>query len=940
MSLRPAPPIASLAAQAVASATAQHQAASMTKTPMVRMHFSRLLRGVSALSALLALVVLALAPAAHAAQTGELQGYIIDAEGVPVAGVRVTLSSPQLIGGPRRTTSGEGGDFRFSALEPGSYTVSLEHPRHLPLTERDIVVGIDAVVIRDYLLEPRVVGDSEAPQVVEVVASAPVVDTTSTSTATSVRPEMTDRLPTARSYQDMAAFAPGAVDSAAASGNYSIHGGTGYSNQYLLDGINITDPVTNTFSANFNFDAIAETQVLTGGFDAEYGYSTGGIINIVTKSGGDEFTLDGSIYWQPSQLQLLDPGELNDSNEINANLAVGGPILKQRLWFFLSGQYVDQAATTPLESQIFNDVATLPARTYRALYLLGKLKWQPTDWQRTTLLLQGDPTWITNELQDATVHPSAERQRFQGGVRIGLSSETVLTDELLWKTQVGYSASRLQIFPMSGDFSTPGHQNITSGHSTVNDYLDYDDWRYRLQLHSSLTYFLENFLGDHELKAGVEGALTWEDFYQSYAGGQLFRDQLGPNGEVVPYQVDIVTAPEDKLVWGNTVSLFMQDVWRPVRSLTIRPGVRFDSARTYNDEKDGGEEIFNLNWVSPRIGVAWDPFGDGKTVVRGGYFQYADMGMLLMPSFVGRGLGLRTMEYNPITQEYDIRVREIGGESAVVAKDNLVPPVMHEIIAGIEREVFPNAALSGHVIYRRKNNMWEDDEVNVIWNKDGSDAIGFYNGRPEYIFSVGTPDESFSQYVALELKFDKRLSDNWALLATYTLSRLEGTNDSLLTYALDNPRQAPYEHGFLEDDIRHNARVSASYELPLGIIIGATAIYRSGRPYNHYYLNQFYGDYLDRRARRGYDPGADLADPSDDKELRLPDQMFVNARFLWDLRQLTGQEIQLLADVFNLLNARPTTSVEERHINEGRDFGKPLTRASPLSAQLALRYRF
>lgn len=908
-----------------------------TGTLMARSLAPRLLRSLPVVAAL-GLVALALP--ARAAQTGELQGYIIDAEGVPVAGVHVTLTSPQLIGGERTAVSRDEGDFRFPSLEPGSYTVRLQHPRYLPVTESEILVGIDAVVIRDYLLEPRPIGDAEAPRVIEVVASAPVVDTTSTSTSTSVRPEMTDRLPTGRSYQDMAAFAPGAVDSSEASGNYSIHGGTGFSNQYLLDGINITDPVTNTFSTNFNFDAIAETQILTSGFDAEYGYSTGGIVNIVTKSGGDEFTLDGSVYWAPSQLQLLDPGEVNESNEVQANLAVGGPILKKKLWFFLSGQYVDQAATTPLEEPVFAGVEAIPARTYRALYLLGKLKWQPLDWQRVTLLMQGDPTWITNEEQDPNRHPDAERQRFQGGVKIGLSSETVLSDALLWKTQVGYSSDRLQIFPVSGDRSKPGHENISTGLFTVNDTRDYDDWRYRLQLHSSLTYFLEDFLGDHEFKAGVEGAVTWEDYFQTYTGGRLFRDQADEDGNPIPYQVDIVTEPEDKVVWGNTVSLFAQDVWRPFRSLTIRPGVRFDSARTYNDVKDGGQEIYNLNWVSPRIGLAWDPFGDGKTVLRAGYYQYADMGMLLMPNFVGRGLGFRTYEYNPITQEYDLLVREVGGASSVEAKDNLVPPVMHEIVAGVERELFPNAALSGHVIFRRKNNMWEDDETNIIWNKDGSDAIGFYNGIPEYIFSVGTPEESFSQYTALELKFDKRLADNWALLATYTLARLEGTNDSLLTYALDNPRQAPYEFGFLPDDIRHNARISASYELPLGIIIGATGIYLSGRPYNHYYLNSFYGDYLDRRARRGYDPGADLLDPSDDKELRLPDQVRVNARLLWNLHELTGQEIQLIADVFNVFNARPTTSVEERHINDGADFGKPLTRGNPLSAQLALRYRF
>jgi hypothetical protein len=152
--------------------------------------------------------------------------------------------------------------------------------------------------------------------------------------------------------------------------------------------------------------------------------------------------------------------------------------------------------------------------------------------------------------------------------------------------------------------------------------------------------------------------------------------------------------------------------------------------------------------------------------------------------------------------------------------------------------------------------------------------------------------------------------------------------------------QRPFEFGFLENDVRHNARVSASYELPLGLSVGGTAVYLSGRPYNHYYLNNYYGDYYDRRARRGFDPGEDLDDPSDDKELRLPDQFFVNARVMWRLEELTGQDIQLMADVFNVLNARPTTSVEQRHVNDGAGFGRPLTRANPLSAQLALRYRF
>jgi hypothetical protein len=244
------------------------------------------------------------------------------------------------------------------------------------------------------------------------------------------------------------------------------------------------------------------------------------------------------------------------------------------------------------------------------------------------------------------------------------------------------------------------------------------------------------------------------------------------------------------------------------------------------------------------------------------------------------------------------------------------------------------------VFYRRKNNMWEDDEINVQWNEDGTDAVGFNNGRREYIFSLGTPDRAFLQYLGLELKFDKRLSDNWSMLATYTLSRTEATLENLVTYSLDNPRQAPYEYGLQQDDVTHNLRVSATYDFPLGFSVGGTAIYASGRPYSRLYLNDYYGSYYDRRAPRGCDPDEPWTSVADCKQLRLPDSFVVNARVMWKLKELTGQDIWLIADIFNLLNSRPVTAVETRNVNDGADFGKPLTRARGTSAQLALRYLF
>lgn len=896
---------------------------------------------------------------ARAAQTGELTGFALDESGNGLPGVRVILTSPQMIGGAIDTLTDPEGKFRFPNLDPGNYTVTLSSPDYRGFEEKDIYVGLNATVDREYLLEKPTEGGA-GMEVIRVTATRPMVDTTRISRGASITSELTDRTATGRSYQSVALLTAGTVNGSEAPGNPSIHGGSAQSNVYLLDGMNITDPVTQTFSTNFNFDAIGELEIITAGMDAEYGSTNGGVMNIVTKSGGDEFSLDGSVYWSPNKLQLLDEGEINDSDEIIANLSVGGPIIRKKLWFFLSGQYIDSSSTTPVVDSPFGPNFALPPQRFNSFYGLGKLKWQVSPWQKLTVLLQGDPTWITNEKQDSSGHPDAERQRFQGGAKIVTSSDTTLSDHLFLKTQVGYGADQLYIFPMScdGDFlkcaeeSTPGHANQATGTSTINDTLLTDDRRYRLMGSTALSYFLDGFLGDHEFKAGLEGTVTWNTTNDWVPGKQTFSDngidQLGSSIDGIgdPFQRTDFGSPLQKLVSANLVSAYVQDTWRPVKSLTIRPGLRFDSSRGFNDAKDGAvdgvsDQIFSFNSLSPRIGLAWDPFADGKTVVRTGYYYYNETGLLTVPSFVGRSLSSKTFQFNPATEQYDIFIREEGGDNAVIFKDDMVPPNMHELVFGIQREIFANASVAADVTYRRTQNQFEDDETNVIWNERGDNAVGFRNGEPRFIFSVGTPADAMRDYLGVDLVFEKRLSDDWQALLTYTVSTLQGTAERYVSYSLDNPTQRPFEYGYLGDDIRHAVQGTLTYDLPLGFQVGGTGRFKSGRPLSKFFNNAFYGDFLDKRAPSGFDP-KDVANPADDVEFRTPDTFFLDARIAWTLKELTTQDIWLIADVFNLLNSRPPNTFEQRDLPPGSptSFGQAQGRGGPASAQVAVRYQF
>ena len=879
-------------------------------------------------------------------QTGQMAGYVSDPTGLPVPDAVVTLTGANMMG-KRSAVSNEDGEFRFLHLPPGLYTVACEHELYKKQTQEGIEVGVGRTTTVDLVLEPPVAEEAEA-YIVE--GAVPAIDVEQTTLGGSISDSFSETVPTSRDYQGITALVPGVVGS----GNVNVLGSWSYGNMFLLDGINITDPVTNTFSNNFNFDAIQEVEVLTGGRDAEYGNAMGGVINVVTKSGGNDFTADASLYYSSAYLQVRDKGEEELNNQmLQANVNVGGPIIKDELWFYFSGEVPWATSQLPPSVQLSDifpdqDGALHPARDFRAFYGLGKLTWQPLSWQQFKLLVQGDPTTIYNEDQSYYVHPDAETQRYQGGVLAALQSETFLTPEVFWKTSLGYKHSRLHLFPMSEDFDTPSRYNSATNATTMNSSTWQDDNRYRMQLHSSVSYVLDDLLGEHQLKAGIDAQYTWEDFFVDFPGGGVYNDDgLDPaNPESawttgLPYQYTRMVENEDTTITGDTEGLFIQDAWKPFRTLTIRPGLRFDSSRLRDWE---GNIVVHTNTLSPRFNVAWDPFDDRRTQLRFGYNQYVDTGFLYFSGFVGKSSLTRTYEYNPITGEYDDFVRESGGVAGAEAKPYMQEafdqqrPRAHELIFGAGRELVPDLSLSLDFIYRYYENQWEDDESNAIWNELGTDVIGWRNGEQRFIWSLGALEEAFTRYYGFIIEMNKRFSDNWEMQASYTWSWTEGTAAGLVTSHFDNPQWRDAEFGFSPQDVRHVLKIYASYRLPYGFVLGGNVGYNSGFPYRRIYYHDYYQDYYGYRAPNGYD----ITDDGELVEVRTPERFYVSARVVWQLKELTGQRLDLMLDIFNLLNSRPPGGFESRDVPMDEDprFGDPTTRGGPLNVQLGIRYRY
>jgi hypothetical protein len=356
---------------------------------------------------LAALVLLSLAvPSVALAQettTGSIAGRVLDPQGAVVPGASVTLRSGQ---GARSVATDQHGQFLAPYLTPGVYAVRVEHPGFKPLEQRDVRVRLGQRVELEYTLS---VGAFEA--LVEVTAAAPVVDTRSTTAGGVLDSDELLRLPVPHRLTSTLYMVPGVSNSSGTGdANPSIAGASGLDNNYVVDGVNITNTgfggigvytfVFGSLGTGVTTDFIQETQVKTAGFEAEYGQATGGVVNVITRSGSNAF--HGSLYGylRPSGLeggwrqQQIETGQVNTtrSRDLDIGISVGGPLLKDRLFVFgaFNPQYETRTLIAP-EGFPLRSLGEVD-RNRRSLSYAGKLTWQLKAQHRLDLTAFGDPS--------------------------------------------------------------------------------------------------------------------------------------------------------------------------------------------------------------------------------------------------------------------------------------------------------------------------------------------------------------------------------------------------------------------------------------------------------------------------------------------------------------------------------------------------------------------
>ncbi len=338
---------------------------------------------------------------------GNIGGLIQDSSGAVVADAKVTLTGPL---GNSVTTTGSEGKFLFSSLTPGMYAVRVEKQGFRATETKNIEVAIGRTSSVTLKLEPGAV-----TEVIEVTGASSTVETTSTSVGASLQDTFYQSVPVGRNVASLFYVAPGATDSGGAGhSNPSISGGSGLENLYVADGVNITDSAfgglgvftrnQGSIGSGINLSFIKEVNVKTAGFEPQYGQATGGVVQLVTKSGTNQYHGEIGVfaapqgaeasYLQTDAVRTNEVGNFQHRANFDANGELGGPVpgFKNHLFFFgdFNPQWNQQFVSAPADKPL----AALGTMTLfaRVLSYAGKLTFKVNDNHQFEASVFGDPT--------------------------------------------------------------------------------------------------------------------------------------------------------------------------------------------------------------------------------------------------------------------------------------------------------------------------------------------------------------------------------------------------------------------------------------------------------------------------------------------------------------------------------------------------------------------
>ncbi|HJV21675.1 MAG TPA: carboxypeptidase regulatory-like domain-containing protein, partial [Holophagaceae bacterium] len=517
---------------------------------------------------------LAAGPAALMAQeTGTLAVTVRNQEGAPLANAKIIVSSPTQIGGAKTALSDDQGRVRIPSLYPGDFTVTVEAAGYQSGTLKGVHIGVSSTTKADLKLVPL----TEA--IVVITASAATLDPTTATSGVRLSTETLDSLPTGRTYTDFVRFAPGVISSPDSGSDFAVAGslsrdntgaGGARNNTYILDGVDTTNPQTGGSLSRFNSEIIQEQEIKTGGIQADVAARGGGLVsNVITKSGSNTWAGSLNYYLQNDSLVAKrKPGVLTKDSKFNSfdtAFTLGGPILKDRWWFFASlqkqntttdGEFKDTATPTPVAKNAEQDDLLAFFKTTFQINANNTLELSLTDNRSKDKSLGADSN-IPGFDSDRDRNQRISNLRYEGVFNdwVITAKGFMFSSDATPKPKVAGDALTI-VFPDAAYNGLPDSGSVANYQKQAGGFGWYTKTKSeRTGFSLDVAKFQAQLLGDHQFKAGLvqqeetrssnlqhagsgadyeylakgtANALTWGDVLGNYSGASWADDSYVP----------------------------------------------------------------------------------------------------------------------------------------------------------------------------------------------------------------------------------------------------------------------------------------------------------------------------------------------------------------------------------------------------------------------------
>ena len=804
----------------------------------------------SAILVALALAVTGLASAQE--RFGNITGTVKDQQGAVVPGVTVTVTN----NATQRSTvvvTGSDGVYFARTLDPGRYTVKFDLQGFISKESPNVILLLGATATVDATMQ---VGGVNVEVV--VLAAASTIDLGASTHQKNIPAEEFDIIPKGRSFQALATALP-SVTTGELEGGFQVNGASAGENNFTVDGVSVVSLVHGQQRQDAVFEYLQEVQVKTSGLEAEFGGAMGGVISAVTKSGGNTFKGSLFYHYDGSSLRsfngiaerlVIDPATQNsayyvqdDAQSFNRNEyggTLGGPIVRDKIFFF--GSISPRKETLDRDYLINNGTQTVPLTRERTTWSsFGKATYVPIG----RLQINVSALWTPDKAEGSAVGYDGAQANWSTSSAAGLAARQALgweipqwnmaytadytiTDRTLFSLRGGYMkdnyfdtgvntsqtyeyvTSAVGLAGVPAQFQQPaGYNNLPR--TRINDH----DITTRKFVDLALTKLVDAG-GSHQFKGGFGYSRATNDVELAYPNGgyvsvfwnSVFTSDVpgigSGTGTYGYYKIDDFGT---KGVTGaNILSLFVQDNWTVTPRLTLNVGVRTENEDIPSFRPDIADVGVHFGWsqkIAPRIGFAYNLFGDDKVKISGAYGRYYDWTKyeLARGTFGGDiwTTRIRSLDDPDPTKlsRAALTGRNLWDNQPDSYKDSRIPSFGSDVVDPDMKPMSQEAFNLGFEYQAAANTVFGVNFVRTNLLRTIEDIGTLVNGSEAYIY--GNPGEGIAttaittgatppfplpkakrNYTALEFTANRRFSSNWFLGGSYVLSRLYGNYPGLV----------------------------------------------------------------------------------------------------------------------------------------------------------------